>query len=113
MKALYLISFFTLSTALTYGQVGHVMQGVGASNMSMGGAATGQALDISGALQWNPASIAAFDETIIRVDAGLFFSSPEVSSTVPVFDAGGNPTGTFMSGITKDDRFRSTIRALL
>ena len=36
-------------SALVYGQAGHVMQGVGAVNMSMGGAATAQPLDISGA----------------------------------------------------------------
>ena len=55
------------------------MQGVGAVNMSMGGASTAQPLDISGAIQWNPAAVSVFDETIIKFDIGLFFSSPELS----------------------------------
>lgn len=80
--------------------------------MSMGGAATGHAIDISGALQWNPASISVFDNTSARLDLGLFFSSPEVSSTVPVLDDFGNPTGTFVSGNTKDDRGATVMPAL-
>ena len=73
-----------------FAQAGHIMQGVGAVNMSMGGAATGNPLDISGAIHWNPAGLSAFDENMLKVDIGLFFSSPELSSTVPVFDAMGN-----------------------
>ena len=53
--------FFILFTTSLFSQVGHLMGGVGSVNTSMGGAATGQAIDISGALQWNPASISAFD----------------------------------------------------
>lgn len=69
-----LILFFTclFMTNITFAQVGHVMQGVGAFNMSMGGAATGQPLDISGALQWNPAAISSFDQQILKVDIGIF-----------------------------------------
>ena len=70
-----------------YSQAGHIMQGVSSVNMSMGGAATAQPLDISGALHWNPATISAFEENGARFDLGLFFSSPELSSTVPEFDA--------------------------
>jgi len=69
-------------------QTGHIMQGAGSVNHSMGGAATGQPLDISGALQWNPASISTFDGTIISFDIGLFSSSPTLYSTVPEFDWG-------------------------
>ena len=88
------------------------MQGVGSFNMSMGGASTGQPLDISGALQWNPASITVFDETIARFDIGLFFSAPELSSVVPEFDQMGQPTGNFFSGSTKDDKSASPMPAL-
>ena len=63
MKKIILPIGLSLLSLTGFSQVGHVMQGVGAFNMSMGGAATGQALDISGALQWNPASISAFNET--------------------------------------------------
>ena len=53
-----------LFTTATFAQAGHIMQGVGAVNMSMGGASTAQPLDISGALQWNPAAISVFDSKI-------------------------------------------------
>jgi long-chain fatty acid transport protein len=108
--------FSILATLATLGlsaQVGHIMQGVGAVNMSMGGAATGQPLDISGALQWNPAAISSFDDTIIKLDVGLFFSSPELRSTVPIVDPNtGMPTGEFFSGVTEDDRGLSPMPAL-
>lgn len=86
-------------------QTGHIMQGIGAQNMSMGGAATAQPLDINGALHWNPAGISAFNTKIFSANAGLFFSAPEVTSTVPT------PGGP-MTGVTKDDRGVSIMPAL-
>jgi long-chain fatty acid transport protein len=105
MKTTILRSLFLLFSVSVLSQAGHIMQGVGAVNMSMGGAATAQPLDISGALQWNPASISAFDDKIIKLDVGLFFSSPELFSTVPT------PMGPF-GGNTKDDRGASPMPAL-
>ncbi len=104
MKNTFLKTLVLLVSTFIYAQSGHIMQGVGSVNMSMGGAATGQPLDISGALQWNPAAISAFDENTLRFDLGFFFSSPELSSTVPEFDNMGQPTGNFFSGTTEDDR---------
>ncbi len=79
----YLINLaFSLLATAAFSQAGHIMQGVGSVNMSMGGAATGQPLDISGAIQWNPAAISTFDDKILKFDIGFFFSSPELSSTV-------------------------------
>ncbi len=104
MRNYFLNLFFALIAVAAYSQAGHIMQGVSAVNMSMGGAATGQPLDISGALHWNPAAISSFDENSFRFDLGIFFSSPELSSTVPEFDAMGMPTGNFFSGTTEDDR---------
>ena len=98
------LSFLIFATA-ALAQSGHIMQGVGAVNMSMGGASTAQPLDISGALQWNPASISTFDDKILKFDIGLFFSSPELFSTVPT------PGGPF-SGNTEDDRGISPMPAL-
>ena len=98
------LSFLIFATA-ALAQSGHIMQGVGAVNMSMGGASTAQPLDISGALQWNPAAISAFDDKIVKFDIGLFFSSPELFSTVPT------PGGPF-SGNTEDDRGISPMPAL-
>lgn len=98
---LKLITLFFVSAMMA--QTGHVLQGIGAKNLSMGGAATGNALDISGAIHWNPASISAFDTNQLKVDIGFFFSAPELSSTVPEF-VNGIPTGNFFSGTTQDDR---------
>jgi len=105
MKKVFSIVGLGLLPFLSAAQAGHIMQGIGAVNMSMGGAATAQPLDINGALQWNPAGIAAFDTKTFSINAGIFFSSPELSSSVPT------PTGT-MSGVTKDDRGVSIMPAL-
>ncbi len=94
-----------LLSTMAFSQAGHIMQGVGAVNMSMGGASTAQPLDISGALQWNPAAISTFNENIFKFDIGLFFSSPELNSTVPT------PGGPF-SGTTEDDRGASPMPAI-
>ena len=105
MKKNILNFCFLIFATAAFSQAGHIMQGVGAVNMSMGGASTAQPLDISGALQWNPASISAFDSKIIKFDIGMFFSSPEVFSTFPT------PGGPF-SGNTEDDRGVSPMPAL-
>lgn len=104
MKHSFLFAFALLCSTALFGQAGHIMQGVGSVNMSMGGAATGQPLDISGAIHWNPAALSTFNNTILKADIGFFFSSPELSSTVPEFDAMGTPTGNFFSGRTEDDK---------
>jgi len=82
MKKLALLCILFFSTYL-FGQAGHLMVGVGSINSSMGGAATGQPLDISGAIYWNSAGISAFDQKILNLDFGLFYASPEVSSSIP------------------------------
>lgn len=110
MKTTFLKVFALLFSTIIYAQAGHIMQGVGAVNMSMGGAATGQPLDISGAMQWNPAAISTFDEKEFRFDLGLFFSSPELSSSLPAGMLGPGAPG--VSGTTKDDRGVSPMPAL-
>lgn len=105
MRKIFLTSGVALLPIFVFPQAGHIMQGIGAVNTSMGGAATAQPIDINGALQWNPAAISVFDSKIISVNAGLFFSSPELSSTVPT------PGGP-MSGVTKDERGVSVMPAL-
>ncbi len=112
MKTSILKLIVLLFSTSILAQSGHIMQGVGSVNMSMGGASTAQPLDISGALQWNPAAISVFDESILRFDIGMFFSSPELSSTVPEFDEFGQPTGNFYTGTTEDDRGASPMPAL-
>ncbi|WP_242119758.1 OmpP1/FadL family transporter [Aestuariivivens sediminicola] len=110
-KAIFNLGLFLFSIS-AIAQAGHILQGVGSVNMSMGGAATGQPLDISGALQWNPASISTFNETILNFDLGIFMSSPTLYSTVPEFDTNGQPTGNIYSGVTNDDRGNSPMPAL-
>jgi len=99
-----------LFATAAFSQAGHIMQGVGSVNMSMGGAATGQPLDISGALQWNPASIVEFEGSTFKLDIGLFFSSPELSSSLPAGMLG--PGAPAVSGTTADDRGVSPMPAL-
>ncbi|WP_223033871.1 OmpP1/FadL family transporter [Hanstruepera marina] len=112
MKIIISRFWLVLFSTTLFAQTGHIMQGAGAINMSMGGAATGQPIDISGALQWNPAAISTFENTEIKFDLGLFFSSPVLYSTVPEFDNTGQPTGNFLSGSTKDDRGISPLPSL-
>ncbi|MDX5583407.1 MAG: outer membrane protein transport protein [Aureibaculum sp.] len=119
MKKNILNFCFLIFATASFSQAGHIMQGVGAVNMSMGGASTAQPLDISGALQWNPASISTFDNNILKFDIGLFFSSPELSSSLPAgamwpadFFGPGTPASPPVSGITEDDRGVSPMPAL-
>ena len=116
MKTKLITPILTLFTTIMFAQAGHIMQGVGAVNMSMGGAATGQPLDISGALYWNPAAISVFDEKELKLDVGLFFSSPKLSSSLPenmLWQPGdfgpGTPGSPAVYGTTEDDRGTSVM----
>ena len=91
MRNKYLTIVLALFSTVAFAQSGHLMQGIGAVNMSMGGAATGKAMDISGALQWNPASISGYSGTKIGLDVGMMFSSPTLSSSMPMMDGTGQP----------------------
>lgn len=97
MKSNMLRFIAFLFASSLFAQTGHILQGIGAKNLSMGGAATGNPIDISGAIHWNPAALSAFETNQLKVDIGFFFSAPELSSTVPT------PAGVF-SGTTADDR---------
>ena len=119
MKTNIIRLFLLFFTSAVFSQAGHIMQGVGAVNMSMGGASTAQPLDISGAMQWNPATLSTFDNKIFKLDVGLFFSSPELSSSLPagaMWSAGdfgpGSPASPPVSGTTKDDRGMSPMPAI-
>ena len=110
MRKTFLNLSFLIFTTAVLAQAGHIMQSGGAVNMSMGGASTAQPLDISGALQWNPAAISTFDDKILKFDIGLFFSSPELSSSLPAGMLG--PGAPAVSGTTADDRGLSPMPAL-
>ena len=101
MKSFILQVYIIFFSTAVLAQTGHILQGVGAVNMSMGGASTAQPLDISGAMQWNPASLSTFDDKIFKLDIGIFSSSPKLSSSF-------GP----LSGVTEDDRALSPMPAL-
>ncbi|MCF8245600.1 MAG: outer membrane protein transport protein [Saprospiraceae bacterium] len=105
-----LISIFTIFTAALFAQTGHVLQGAGAVNFSMGGAGTALPLDVNGALQWNPASITAFDKNEIALSVAYFTAAPEVYAKVTQPDGQG---GTFdVKGTTKDEMGASPLPTL-
>ena len=110
MKNKILNFVFLLISSTIFSQAGHIMQGVGAVNMSMGGASTAQPLDISGAMQWNPATLSVFDSKILKLDVGLFSSSPKLFGSLPAGMLGQGAPG--VSGITEDDRGTSLMPAI-
>ena len=63
-------------------QLGLAVGGVGPINRSMGGAAVAAPLDASGALYWNPATIAALGRSEIAFGAELLFPYTTLSSRV-------------------------------
>jgi long-chain fatty acid transport protein len=119
MKTSFLQFCLILISSVAFSQTGHLMQGIGAVNMSMGGASTAQPLDINGAMQWNPAALSTFHGSILRLDVGSFYASPELSSSLP---AGamwpedtfyeGSPASPPVSGVTQDDKGASIMPAL-
>jgi len=93
-----------------FSQSGHIMQGVGAVNMSMGGAATGQSLDFNGAILWNPAGISKYNGNEFSLSVGAFFASPTLKSSLPanmLFP--GSPA---VSGVTQDEKGTSFLPAI-
>ena len=110
MKNYFLTICLIFSSAVIFAQAGHIMQGVGAVNMSMGGAATAQPLSIEGAIQWNPASLSHFDGQILSLSAGAFFSSPTLKSSLP--EGAFFPGSPSVSGVTEDSRGTSIMPAL-
>lgn len=110
MRNYFLTVCLVFTGFAVFAQAGHIMQGVGAVNMSMGGAATAQPLSIEGALQWNPATLSDFNGKILSISAGAFFSSPELKSSIAAGSLGaGSPA---VSGVTEDDRGTSIMPAL-
>ena len=52
MKSNFLKLLTLLFASSLMAQTGHILQGIGAKNLSMGGAATGNPIDISGAIPY-------------------------------------------------------------
>jgi long-chain fatty acid transport protein len=109
MKSFKLIVAMLL-VSFSFAQMGHVLNGAGAANFSMGGAAVANPIDISGALQWNPASISKFKTTKFAFDLAYFMVDAELSSTLPQHYPTSknmaenlNPNPMNLSGTTKSD----------
>lgn len=105
MKKLF-VSIFTIFTAALLAQTGHVLQGAGAVNFSMGGAGTALPLDPNGALQWNPASITAFDRNELALSVAYFTAAPSVKSKMT------QPDGLEIKGTTEDELGASPLPTL-
>ncbi len=99
-----------LVTISLQAQTGHILQGAGAVNFSMGGAGTALPVDAAGALQWNPASITAFDNNELSFSVAYFTAAPEVYSKVVQPDGqGGFIT---IEGLTEDEKGASPLPTL-
>jgi long-chain fatty acid transport protein len=109
MKNLLILVAFALAITLE-AQTGHVLQGAGAVNFSMGGAGVALPVDAAGALQWNPASITAFDRNELSLSVAYFTAAPEVYAKVVQPDGQGG----FMTieGVTEDERGASPLPTL-
>jgi long-chain fatty acid transport protein len=64
-------------------ELGVVISGSGAVNLSMGGAATAAPLSAGGALYWNPATMVALPHSELETGAALLTPHTTVSSFVP------------------------------
>jgi len=91
-------------------QTGHILQGAGAVNFSMGGAGTALPVDAAGALQWNPASITTFQNNELSLSVAYFTAAPEVYAKVLQPDGQG---GFFtIEGLTEDEKGASPLPTL-
>ena len=72
---------------------GLAISGVGAINLSMGGAATAAPIDAAGALHWNPATISGLWTSEISFGIGLAMPTEEVRSSVDFFGLSGSTRG--------------------
>ncbi len=105
-----LVIFFTMLALTFQAQTGHVLQGSGAVNFSMGGASTALPIDVLGAMQWNPASITTFDRSEVGLSVAYFTASPSVYAKVNMPDEQGG----FMTveGTTEDEMGASPLPSL-
>ncbi len=90
-------------------QMGHVLESMGPINQSMGGAATGLALDSMSALHWNPASITALKSSEIGFAFTALAPETNISSTLgpmsgsTASDVDINPMPAFAFVYSPDD----------
>ncbi len=89
----FLVCAFLVGGPLLAGN-GHLLHGVGAINSSMGGAGTGQPLDVIGALHLNPALLTQLDGVNVGISVELFVDDLSLSTQ----EAGESPVTTDSDG---------------
>lgn len=109
MKNLLVILFTIFSISL-WSQTGHVLQGSGAVNFSMGGASTALPVDVLGALQWNPASISVFEQSEVGLSVAYFTAAPSLYAKVNMPDGQGGVMT--VEGTTEDEMGASPLPSL-
>ena len=89
--------------SIANGQMGHVLDAIGAVNQSMGGAGTALPLDGIGALHWNPASITGLPSSEIGFAFMGFAPDTQLGSRIDAGSFGpGTPSAT-LQGTTSSD----------
>ncbi|SMP58819.1 long-chain fatty acid transport protein [Neorhodopirellula lusitana] len=83
--------------------MGHVLDAVGATNQSMGGAGTALPLDAMGALQWNPASITGLRHAEVGFSFAAFGPETSIESSVEAGAFGPGTPGGRLHGSTTSD----------
>jgi long-chain fatty acid transport protein len=107
-SALILLMLLAATTRAP-GQQGVIVSGVGPINQSMGTAATAAPLDASGALNWNPASIAGLGHSEMEFGLGLIYPQAQLSSSLSTAVLSPGPSPSTLAG---SDRSNSGFFAL-
>lgn len=80
-KALAILGILTVTTLDATAQMGHVMQGAGAENRGMEGAATGNPLKGNGAMYWNVAGLSRAERSSFSISTEYFSNDLKLSSS--------------------------------
>lgn len=104
--ALFAVAFIGIGFAAAItatAQYGPVFSAAGPISRSMGGTTMATPLSASGALLWNPASLAGLDRSQLDVGAELLFPSTSLSSRIPADALGPGVPATDLSGTTQSE----------
>ena len=89
-SGLLLTAALFLAPGTLHAQVGHVIEGAGVINRSMEGAATGNPIDMCGALYWNVAGLTQVKHSMFCMGTEFFMPSVNMSSSGPGWGPNGN-----------------------
>ncbi len=93
-RSLFLAAMLCWVALPTWAGNGHYLHGVGAKNSAMGGAGTGLAVDVIGALHANPALLTQLDNYHVEISAEIF--ADDLSLTTPRSDS-SDPTNDLVT----------------